>query len=55
MFNSIMDKRFVPQPTASKDSVKASASAFIVLNVIRFLSIVALMLIMVSQMVGAAK
>ncbi|GHJ85335.1 hypothetical protein NliqN6_1737 [Naganishia liquefaciens] len=46
-----MDKRFVPQSSAA---VKVSASAFIVLNVVRFLSIVALILIMVSQMVGAS-
>jgi hypothetical protein len=55
MLKTLMDKRFVPQAAATKDSVKASATAFIVLNVVRFLSIIALCLIIASQMVGAAK
>jgi hypothetical protein len=55
MFKSTMEKRFVPQPVATKESVKPSATAFIALNVVRFLSIVALVLIFASQIVGATK
>jgi hypothetical protein len=55
MFKSAMEKRFVPQPVAAKESVKPSATAFIALNIVRFLSIVALVLIFASQIVGAAK
>ncbi|KAJ9109203.1 hypothetical protein QFC21_000532 [Naganishia friedmannii] len=49
-----MEKRFMPQLVPTKESVKPSATAFIALNVIRFLSIVALCLIFASQIVGAA-
>jgi hypothetical protein len=49
-----MEKRFMPQVVPAKESVKPSATAFIALNVIRFLSIVALCLIFASQIVGAA-
>ncbi|KAJ9100103.1 hypothetical protein QFC19_005783 [Naganishia cerealis] len=49
-----MDKRFIPQVIPTKESVKPSATAFIALNIVRFLSIVALCLIFASQIVGAA-